>query len=923
MMTSTSPCPKAAERTVTILLLVVAFLIDYVQGQGLQPAPPKVGADGSYAGMYSSFDKQYKGSKTWRAAFRAAPRNACGGGKGNSSVCSAATDGASAVDTYAQLVIATSPSYYSSVDLSFTGGRTVLNQARDQRPCSTCAVFSVIAAAEAAVSSVTGRDVREVGRLSVQQLYYCGNEFRDCKAGWTIEGALQQLKETQRTLLLEECLPYAPDMRGEKTQDDMCLVEQLCRKTSPLATQGTFDYRPISELWQAQRHIRQYGAVVSRFDIYTDFKAFFRDSDNRDKVYAPKRGAQVQEPHAVALVGYDNDNQYWVARNSWGISFGNMGTFKIAFGVANVLTQGDTYGISWTPSLPYLLPPLPLTPAPKRPDCKLYKAAPTDYLSNIAWRAGIPVEKLLSDNLDVIKDLDSPLAGKSLVVCGSTVASSQLPTDSFKTPDAVAASQLAALLSVKAAVDATGGLSAWTAARGANGSYCEPGAFPGVVCDASGYVTGLVLRDVALGGGLPPGRALGRLPRLSTLQIANASVRGVLPADWAVALTQVTELHVTGNPLVTGPIPAAWGNMTQLKTLLLYENGLTGTLAPEVAAGWSSTMEVLHIGGNGLTGPLPAEWGKLRGLKTLCLFNNKLTGTLPPELGYGWAIMEDLELSTNQFTGTLPPEFGGMRRLSRLDLFENQLTGTLPPELGLSWLSMSELTMSSNQFVGTLPRAWSAMDRLKVLMLDDNKISGTLPAELSSCEAMSKLVLSKNAFTGPLPLEWSKLSELTELRLDTNRLSGTLPPKMGQGWASIEVLHLNNNQLRGPLPKLWGGMQRLKDLQLYTNQLTGTLPPEFGAGWTNIEQLEMAENQLTGPLPPEWSSWQFIQELALDTNRLTGTVPPSWGAMGRSLKLLWLSNNPGLQGCFPRPGLEAFGAVPETVSGTRLSPAAC
>jgi hypothetical protein len=46
------------------------------------------------------------------------------------------------------------------------------------------------------------------------------------------------------------------------------------------------------------------------------------------------------------------------------------------------------------------------------------QAKDTDYLSRVAWLAGIPLDKFMLDNTATIKDLDAPLAGVNLLLCG-------------------------------------------------------------------------------------------------------------------------------------------------------------------------------------------------------------------------------------------------------------------------------------------------------------------------------------------------------------------------------------------------------------------------------------------------------------------------------------------------------------------------
>jgi hypothetical protein len=59
----------------------------------------------------------------------------------------------------------------------------------------------------------------------------------------------------------------------------------------------------------------------------------------------------------------------------------------------------------------------PLCATESSPPAAPAQASASDYLSGVAFRTGVPLEKLLADNLDTVKSLDVPLTGTSLVVC--------------------------------------------------------------------------------------------------------------------------------------------------------------------------------------------------------------------------------------------------------------------------------------------------------------------------------------------------------------------------------------------------------------------------------------------------------------------------------------------------------------------------
>jgi hypothetical protein len=51
--------------------------------------------------------------------------------------------------------------------------------------------------------------------------------------------------------------------------------------------------------------------------------------------------------------------------------------------------------------------------------CCVLQAQPGDYLSKVAWLAGIPLDRFMLDNVGNIKDLDAPIQGTQLLLCNS------------------------------------------------------------------------------------------------------------------------------------------------------------------------------------------------------------------------------------------------------------------------------------------------------------------------------------------------------------------------------------------------------------------------------------------------------------------------------------------------------------------------
>ncbi len=77
-----------------------------------------------------------------------------------------------------------------------------------------------------------------------------------------------------------------------------------------------------------------------------DFRPFFAAKSNAKKVYRPAANATLLYGHAVTLVGYNNEEQWWLALNSWGPEFADGGMFRVRGLAAEVIGLIRLGGVS-------------------------------------------------------------------------------------------------------------------------------------------------------------------------------------------------------------------------------------------------------------------------------------------------------------------------------------------------------------------------------------------------------------------------------------------------------------------------------------------------------------------------------------------------------------------------------------------------
>jgi hypothetical protein len=187
-----------------------------------------------------------------------------------------------------------------------------------------------------------------------QQLNFCsGNdvELRFCISPWTLLSALDTLiRGLNGQLVQENCLKYQP-------VDNSRAAKKLCTKECNLLPQqlqalggGNLKRIQVVDAADMQMYIRRTGAVVTRIDIYEDFKGFFEASPRGvypgPNAEAAKKAPVSHKAFAACLPG--QDPWAWYDRDTLSQSMHKSGVLLTEFGGGSIAVRNQGIsGLSW------------------------------------------------------------------------------------------------------------------------------------------------------------------------------------------------------------------------------------------------------------------------------------------------------------------------------------------------------------------------------------------------------------------------------------------------------------------------------------------------------------------------------------------------------------------------------------------------
>ncbi|MEU9450713.1 C1 family peptidase [Streptomyces sp. NPDC048277] len=207
----------------------------------------------------------------------------------------------------------------AAFDLRSIGGVDYTTPVKDQGNCGSCCAFGTVATMEH-VLRYTDRAPYLPADLSEAHAFYgYGREAgANCDTGWLPEPLLEKARSSGITF--EDYFPYTAG-----NQDSSRLNADWPNRRANVVNWTNDTNDPVA----IKRDIATYGSTVACMFVYQDFFSY------GGGVYR-RQTDKVAGGHCVCLVGYDDAQSCWIAKNSWGPDWGEHGFFRIGYGECGI-----------------------------------------------------------------------------------------------------------------------------------------------------------------------------------------------------------------------------------------------------------------------------------------------------------------------------------------------------------------------------------------------------------------------------------------------------------------------------------------------------------------------------------------------------------------------------------------------------------
>ena len=214
----------------------------------------------------------------------------------------------------------------ASVDWRNRNGKNFVTPVKEQGGCGTCVSFAVAGLVEsmALIEKAATLD------LSESDLAFCGSHAADCGA-WGEGGALTDLKG--KGVVSAQKFPYDTAFPGDNSWNGSPSCHVVPNRKKYAVTIA--DYANIYPVADRKSYLTHVGPLVCGITAYDEFGAYGPGSG----VFSPSTNAVKIGGHSILIIGYSEKDQCWILKNSWGVSWGDQGFGKIAYGTCDIDTE--------------------------------------------------------------------------------------------------------------------------------------------------------------------------------------------------------------------------------------------------------------------------------------------------------------------------------------------------------------------------------------------------------------------------------------------------------------------------------------------------------------------------------------------------------------------------------------------------------
>jgi C1A family cysteine protease len=208
----------------------------------------------------------------------------------------------------------------TSFDWRNKNGQNYVTPVKNQGACGSCVSFCTCAVMESAARIKLGNPSYNID-LSEAFCQFCGGA--SC-SGWGLTSGLDFAKSTGVTD--EACMPYQAT--------NLNCANERCSDWQNRLTKIS-SYAPHSTMAARKDAIATKGPLLAGMAVYSDFYAY------SSGVYVKTSSAIFKGLHCVCVVGYDDTQQCWIVKNSWGAGWGDSGFVRIRYGQPDLLIDTD------------------------------------------------------------------------------------------------------------------------------------------------------------------------------------------------------------------------------------------------------------------------------------------------------------------------------------------------------------------------------------------------------------------------------------------------------------------------------------------------------------------------------------------------------------------------------------------------------